>query len=244
MKLELSNGLTAPYKIVYQPLDKLEYIKEIKMKIYYEDKNLIVAEKPSGVASQKDPSGRPDMISLLSEKCGCEIFCVHRLDTATEGVMVYAKDPKTAGRLTASLSDESAIKEYYCVVRAAGLSKGTMEDLLFHDKRKNKAYVVDRKRAGVKEAVLEYTPLLEADGLSLVKVRLHTGRTHQIRVQFASRKMPLVGDGKYGAKDNMHLALRCVHLSFKHPVTGKTVDTFAPPESPWFGFEASIEQTE
>ena len=165
------------------------------MKIYYEDKYLIVTDKPAGVASQKDPSGRDDMVTLLSEKCNCEIFCVHRLDTATEGVMVYAKDAKTAGRLTASLSEDSAIKEYFCIVRASGLSEGTMEDLLFHDKRKNKAYVVDRMRAGVKKALLDYTPLSEKDGLSLVKVRLHTGRTHQIRVQFASRKMPLVGDG-------------------------------------------------
>ncbi len=207
------------------------------MKIYYEDKYLIVANKEAGIASQKDPSGRADMITLLSEHCGSEVFCVHRLDTATEGVMVYAKDSKTAGRLTASLSDESAVKEYFCVVRATGLTAGRMQDLLFHDKRKNKAFVVDRKRQGVKEAILDYTPLAEKDGLSLVRVKLHTGRTHQIRVQFASRRMPLVGDGKYGSKDNMPLALRCVHLSFKHPVTNKTVDTFAPPESPWFSFE-------
>ena len=207
------------------------------MKIYYEDKYLIVAEKPAGVASQKDPSGRPDMVTLLTEHSGNEVFCVHRLDTVTSGVMVYAKDSKTAGRLTASLSDESAVKEYYCVVRSTELSSGRMQDLLFHDKKKNKAYVVDRKRAGVKEALLDYTSLACQDGLTLVRVKLHTGRTHQIRVQFASRKMPLVGDGKYGSKDNMPLALRCVHLSFKHPVTGKVIDTFAPPESPWFSFE-------
>ena len=121
------------------------------MNLYFEDKYLIVAEKPTGVASQPDPSGRPDMVTLLSEHSGKEIFCVHRLDTVTSGVMVYAKDSKTAGRLTASLSDESAVKEYYCVVRAEGLSNGSMQDLLFHDKKKNKAYVVDRKRAGVKE---------------------------------------------------------------------------------------------
>lgn len=207
------------------------------MNILFEDKYLVVAEKPVGVASQKDPSGRPDMITALSEECGCNIFCIHRLDTATGGVMVYAKDSKTAGKLTASLASDTAKKQYLCVVRSADAGNGNMEDLLFHDKRKNKAYVVNRQRNGVKKASLEYRTVAKSEGLSLVDVTLHTGRTHQIRVQFASRKMPLIGDGKYGSKDNSPLALYCYHLAFEHPVSNNPIDVKIFPSSPWFSFD-------
>ncbi len=207
------------------------------MNILFEDKYLVIAQKPAGVPSQPDPSGREDMITLLKKECGGEIFCVHRLDTATSGVMVYAKDSKTAGRLTASLSDEKSIKQYLCVVYSDDAKSGTMRDLLFHDKHKNKAYVVERMRAGVKEALLDYETIAKKEGLSLVMVTLHTGRTHQIRVQFASRKMPLVGDGKYGAKDNCSLALHCFHLAFPHPITKKLVDTVWLPQTGWHSFE-------
>ena len=206
------------------------------MDILFEDKHLVVANKPSGIASQADPSGRPDMISLLKKRTGGDIFCVHRLDTQTSGVMVYAKSSECAGRLTASLSAEDKIKQYLCVVHSPDAGAGRMEDLLFHDKRKNKAYVVDRMRGGVKAARLDYETLLKKDGLSLVKVTLDTGRTHQIRVQFASRKMPLLGDGKYGSRDNLPLALHCYRMGFTHPYTKKYVDTVFLPESPFGGF--------
>lgn len=209
------------------------------MKILYEDKYLAVVYKPPGVASQPDVRGGLDMVTLLSEKWQKSAFCVHRLDTATGGVMVYAKDSKTAGQLTASLSDESAKKEYICAVLATGVGCGSMRDLLFHDKRKNKAYVVDRMRNGVKEALLDYRGIAESGDLSLVRVTLHTGRTHQIRVQFASRKMPLLGDGKYGSKTNSPLALHCFHLAFPHPVTGKALDTVYLPDGEWFGFDTA-----
>ncbi|MBQ2729690.1 MAG: RluA family pseudouridine synthase [Clostridia bacterium] len=207
------------------------------MKILYEDKYLVVAEKPAGTPSQPDPSGREDMTALLKKECSSDIFCVHRLDTATSGVMVYAKNSKIAGQLTASLSAPDAVKQYICIVHGECSGQGEMKDLLFHDKRKNKAYVVDRARAGVKEALLDYEALGSKDGFSLVKVTLHTGRTHQIRVQFASRKLPLMGDGKYGAKDNLPLALHCFHLSFSHPVTKKVIDTVSYPDSPWHSFD-------
>ena len=210
------------------------------MKILFEDKFLVVALKDAGISSQPDPSGREDMISILKKECNSSIFCVHRLDTATSGVMVYAKDSKTAGRLTASLADSRTKKQYVCVVRGESIGNGTMTDLLFHDKRKNKAYVVDRKRAGVKEAVLHYSSISEKDGKSLVKVTLETGRTHQIRVQFASRKMPLLGDGKYGSKDNLPLALHCFSLTFPHPVTGKIITYDSVPDSPWYGFDTEL----
>ena len=176
------------------------------------------------------------MVTLLSEQLGCEIFCVHRLDTATGGVMVYAKSSRSAGLLTASLSSETTVKEYLCVCRSSNAGQGIMEDLLFHDKRKNKAYIVDRERKGVKIARLSYESLATDGERSLVKVRLYTGRTHQIRVQFASRKMPLLGDGKYGARDNLPLALHCFHLAFDHPFAKERIDVCALPESPWFSF--------
>lgn len=207
------------------------------MRIFYEDRYLIVAYKEPGVSSQKDPSGRPDMVTLLSEHCSRTVFCVHRLDTATAGIMVYAKDPKTAGRLTASLAEDETVKEYICAVRADDPGTGTMEDLIFHDKAKNKTYVVNRERKGVKKARLSYETLSSIDGISVVKVRLFTGRTHQIRVQFASRKMPLVGDGKYGSRDNSPLALRCIRLAFRHPVTDKRLDFYDMPEDPFGIFE-------
>ncbi|MBQ3528621.1 MAG: RluA family pseudouridine synthase [Clostridia bacterium] len=209
----------------------------MNVNILFEDKHLIIAHKPAGIASQTDPSGRADMITLLREKTGGDIFCVHRLDTATSGVMVYAKSSECAGRLTASLSADDKIKEYLCVVHSPDAGAGRMEDLLFHDKRKNKAYVVDRMRGGVKTARLDYETLSKKDGLSLVKVTLDTGRTHQIRVQFASRKMPLLGDGKYGSRDNLPLALHCFHLGFTHPYTKKYVDTVSFPDSPFGLFD-------
>ena len=209
----------------------------MNVNILFEDKHLIIANKPAGIASQTDPSGRADMITLLREKTGGDIFCVHRLDTATSGVMVYAKSSECAGRLTASLSADDKIKEYLCVVHSPDAGAGRMEDLLFHDKKKNKAYVVDRMRGGVKAARLDYETLSKKDGLSLVKVTLDTGRTHQIRVQFASRKMPLLGDGKYGSRDNLPLALHCFHLGFTHPYTKKYVDTVFLPVSPFGPFD-------
>ena len=207
------------------------------MTVFFEDKYLIIAYKEPGVASQADPSGRADMVSLLRERGGGDVFCVHRLDTATGGIMVFAKDSRTAGRLMEVLSSDSALKQYMCVVRGSISGCGSMTDLLYHDKRKNKAYVVDRKRAGVKEALLDYEALCEKDGLSLVRVTLHTGRTHQIRVQFASRRLPLLGDGKYGSKDNCPLALRCIRLAFDHPYTKRRLDYTSLPESPWHTFD-------
>ena len=210
------------------------------MNILYEDKYIVCPVKEPGIPSQKDPSGRRDMTELLCEKCGIrEVFCVHRLDTATGGVMVYAKDKNSAAALSrqfAAPPDDKAVeKEYLCAVRAENIGSGKMEDLLYHDRIRNKTFTVDKKRAGVKRAALIYECLREHDGISIVKVRLLTGRTHQIRAQFASRGMPLCGDGKYGSRDKCSLALMCTSLSFCHPHTGeRIIVSVLPPDAfPW-----------
>ena len=171
------------------------------IEILQETKTSVVCVKPVGIAAQgTDPQALPQ---LLAAQLGCEVYPVHRLDQAVGGVMVYAKTAKEAARLTQSMGEGGMQKTYLAVLTGCPEeTSGTLEDLLFHDRVKNKTYVVRRPRGGVKKAVLSYEILAEAEGLSLARVRLQTGRTHQIRVQFASRGFPLLGDGNYGSRDN------------------------------------------
>lgn len=188
------------------------------MEILYEDKEIAVCIKQRGLLSQYDEK-KPNMISLLKEICGGEIYPVHRLDREVGGVMVYAKTQKAASVLSARVADRSFDKIYLARVHGVPENeKGIMEDFLYFDKGKNKSFTVKKERRGVKKALLEYE-LLETDGsTSLVKVKLHTGRTHQIRVQFASRRMPLLGDRRYGAGDDEKtIALWSHFISFTHP---------------------------
>ncbi len=168
------------------------------MDILYSDKNIAVCVKPVGVDSEHD------LPALLSDALSGEFFTVHRLDLNVGGVMVYARNKTAAAELSKVMTEGSFIKEYFALVHNTPPQKGDFEDLLFKDKSKNKVFVVTRERKGVKKARLEYTRLSDDQtSPSLVRIRLHTGRSHQIRVQFASRGFPLLGDGKYGAKDNL-----------------------------------------
>lgn len=215
------------------------------MKILYSDKDIVVCEKEPGVLSQSDGNEKVDMLSLLSEHFGETIYPVHRLDRNTGGVMVYAKTEKAAGKLSELIQNKDAfIKEYLAVTEGKPEEKGEMRDLLYKSARDNKAYIVKKARKGVKEALSEYERISSSETekgvLSLVKVRLFTGRFHQIRVQFASRKMPLAGDGKYGSKDNAcSVALWSHRLAFRHPFTGEKMDFISYPgiEYPWNLFE-------
>ena len=195
--------------------------------ILYRDRDIVVCVKPAGVLSQD--SGEKSMPALLREQLGeKEIFPVHRLDKAVGGVMVYALTQRAAAGFGQAIQAHRMEKIYQAVLRGIPVEpSGKLEDLLFHDKARNKTYVVTRQRKGVKDACLEYEVLRSGREKTLVQVRLHTGRTHQIRVQFASRRLPLVGDGKYGGKEEgVPLCLWSAQLSFPHPVTKNTM-TFA-----------------
>ncbi len=171
------------------------------IEILFENVDFIACIKPVGVPSQCD--GAEDMVRLLKEQTGSEIYPVHRLDTAVGGTMIFAKNKKSAAFLSKEIAEKSFVKTYLAVTEGIPEEKeGRFEDFLFKDKRKNKSYVVKRERKGVRRASLDYKVIDEADGKALVSVILNTGRSHQIRVQFASRKMPLAGDGKYGSRDN------------------------------------------
>ena len=161
------------------------------MKILFEDKNIVVCVKPVGMDSEHE----------VPAALGGEICTVHRLDKNVGGVMVYARTKAAAAALSKAIQDGTMVKEYVALVHGTPPESGDWTDLLFKDSGKNKVFVVKKERKGVKKARLEFTRLTEADP-TLVHIRLYTGRSHQIRVQFASRGYPLVGDHKYGAKDD------------------------------------------
>lgn len=193
------------------------------MKIIFEDKDIVVAIKPPEILSQGDEKGRANALDILKDMTGSEIFPVHRLDKGVGGVMVFAKNSKSAAELSRQVSDRTMEKTYLALLHGEITEeKGRLEDLLFFDRGKNKSFVVKRERRGVKKALLDYECIEKGDGRSLVKVKLITGRTHQIRVQFSSRGYPLFGDRRYGAKDEeKNIALLSKGISFLHPKTGE-----------------------
>ena len=193
--------------------------------ILYSDNEIVVCIKEKGVLSQQGKPGQKSMIDILSEECGCDIYPVHRLDKEVSGVMVYAKTQKAAAGLSAQVSGREMEKHYIATTEKSDLPlQGTMEDLLYFDKGKNKSFVVKRERRGVKKAVLEYRVVGDSDDRTTYRVRLLTGRTHQIRVQFASRKYPLTGDRKYGSKIDGDIGLVSCFIAFRHPETGEWLE--------------------
>ena len=212
------------------------------IEILKETARYLVCVKPAGTAAQG--TQQEAMPQLLSAQLGCGIFPVHRLDQTVGGVMVYAKTAQEAARLTQAMGQGQMQKTYLAVLTGCPAERaGTLEDLLFHDRAKNKTYVVRRQRGGVKQARLHYEILAEQDGLSLARIRLETGRTHQIRCQFSARGLPLWGDRKYSTlPDDGPIALWSWRLRFTHPETGREM-TFThqpPPVAPWSGFHLPL----
>ena len=165
------------------------------MEIIYSDKNIAVCINPVGLDSEAD------VPNALRETLGGEFFTVHRLDMNVGGVMVYARNKQTAAELSRAVTDGSMVKEYLATVHGTPPDRDRWTDLLFKDSRKNKVFVVKRERKGVKKAELEFEKIAQHENTALVRIRLYTGRSHQIRAQFSSRGFPLVGDHKYGARD-------------------------------------------
>ena len=212
------------------------------MNVIFYDKHIIVCEKPAGtVCEGVGESALPTLLARYLADVGeknTDIFPVHRLDKETVGVCVFARSSAAASALSRAITEGTFKKEYLAVVCGIPQKNAdTLTDLLFYDRARGKSFVVDKQRAGVKKASLDYQTVSSADGFSLLRVDLHTGRTHQIRVQFASRSLPLAGDRRYGApKNDVTSVCLCAHnLHFPHPSNGKTLSfSVTPPDSyPW-----------
>ena len=206
------------------------------MNLLYQDAHMVVCVKPAGLLAQADSKGGESAVSKLEAAFG-SIYPVHRLDKDTGGVMVFARTQKAAAALSKAVQENRLNKEYLALLPGMPAAEaGELEDILFHDRVKNRTYVVDRQRKGAKPAKLAYRVLEQRESAVLVQVRLFTGRTHQIRVQFASRKLPLLGDRKYGSRESVPMALWAWRLTLPHPVTGKELVFAAMPDgaaAPW-----------
>ena len=222
------------------------------MKILYEDKYLLLCEKPVGENTQysndEKTKNLPEKLMQYRVDNGEDSYIglVHRLDTATGGVMLYSKDRSLTGKLSDMVAQKEYRKIYLAVVSGCPEQEsGEMQDLLFHDKQKNKTYIVAKERRGVKPAALIYktlesVTLPSGEVASLVEIELLTGRTHQIRAQFAGRRMPLLGDGKYGSREKgCSCALWSHKAEFVHPRTNRAIcATSQPPiDFPWSLFD-------
>ena len=207
------------------------------MELLYVDEDILVCLKPARVLSTDEPGGVPDLAREALGDPKADVRTVHRLDRVVAGLMVLARNGKAASELSRQIRDGEFEKEYVAVVHGRpGTEQGTLRDLLGRDKARKMTYVAPAPAKGVQEAVLDYRVLGKTDTMSRVRIRLHTGRTHQIRAQFASRELPLVGDRKYSTReDPCEIALWSHRLSFRHPTTGERMDfTHEPPEIyPW-----------
>lgn len=207
------------------------------MEILYQNANILVCIKPARVLSTDEPGGLPELVREALGDPKADVRTVHRLDRVVSGVMVLARNARAASELSRQIREDQFRKEYLAVVHGRPESpEGTLRDLLARDKARRMTFVADAPGKGVQEAALSYRVLEYADGMSLVRVRLHTGRTHQIRVQFSSRGLPLLGDIRYGSKDaNCSTALWSYRLALIHPITGERIDVTQPPpeQYPW-----------
>lgn len=210
------------------------------MEILYRDTCFLVCIKPARVLSTDEPGGLPGLVREALGDPKADVRTVHRLDRVVSGVMVLARSANAASELSRQIREDQFRKEYLAVVHGRPENpEGTLHDLLARDKARRMTFVAEAPGKGVQEAALSYRVLEYANGMSLVRVRLHTGRTHQIRVQFSSRGMPLVGERKYAVwNDPCELALWSAKIGFYHPGTGEWVEFSKEPPAvfPWTEF--------
>ena len=207
------------------------------MEILYLDKDIIVCIKPARVLSTDEPGGLPDLIRDELNDPNADIRTVHRLDRVVSGVMVLARNAKAASELSRQIREDIFEKEYLAVIHGAPSEReGMLRDLLYRDKARKMTMVTEEPGKGVQEAILDYRVLNQRKTISRVQIRLRTGRTHQIRVQFASRGMPLIGERKYSTLDDpCEIALWSHKIEFIHPGTGNRVTFKKEPPAlyPW-----------
>lgn len=207
------------------------------MELVYVDDDILVCLKPARVLSTDEPGGVPELAREALGNPQADVRTVHRLDRVVAGLMVLARNAKAASELSRQIRDDEFEKEYLAVVHGCPAEdKGTLRDLLGRDKARKMTYVADAPGKGIQEAVLDYRLINRTEDMARVQIRLHTGRTHQIRVQFASREMPLVGERKYSElNDPCEIALWSCRLGFTHPGTGQRMEFFHEPPAvyPW-----------
>lgn len=193
------------------------------MDILYLDADVLVCVKPARVLSTDEPGGLPDLLREALGDPKADIRTVHRLDRVVSGLMVLARNPKAASELSRQVREDEFEKEYLAVLHGIPAQKsGTLKDLLVRDKARKMTLVTSEPGKGVQEAVLHYRTVAEGTDMSRVRIQLVTGRTHQIRTQFASRGLPLVGERKYAVlEDDCEIALWSHKIGFTHPVTGE-----------------------
>lgn len=218
------------------------------LEILFEDAQILVCRKPAGVAVQTAKAGQQDLVSMLKNYLAArqeapQVHVVHRLDQPVEGVMVFAKDSRSAAALSRQLKEQGVEKCYHAVIEGQmEPEQGELVDDLLRDGKRNYSSVVPAGTKGAKQAVLRYRTLQSLDGKSLLEIHLKTGRHHQIRVQMAHAGHPLVGDRKYnpscaGAAGYLPVGLCSVRLAFLHPATGaRMVYEVAPKGEAFAGF--------
>lgn len=207
------------------------------MELIYEDDAVVVCIKPARILSTDEPGGLPELVRQALGDPSADIRTVHRLDRVVSGVMVLARGGEAASELSRQIRENEFEKEYLAVVHGVPEKpEGTLRDFLYRDKARRMTMVAEELGKGVQEAVLDYRMQSSSENMTRLAIRLHTGRTHQIRVQFSSRGMPLVGERKYAIlEDTCEIALWSYRIAFDHPLTGKRmVFCQEPPESfPW-----------
>ena len=217
------------------------------MEILYCDESLVVAVKPAGVLSTDEPGGMPELIRTFLGDGNADVRTVHRLDRVVGGLMVLARSAEAASLLSRQITDGTFEKQYLAVTHFCPAERtGSFTDLLARDPAERKTYVAKRPGKDVRSATLNYAVLGTRARLSLVRIELVTGRTHQIRAQFSSRGLPLVGDRKYGLPaDDCPIALWSYRLGFAHPLTGERLEfrKLPPEDYPWTEFSEALKKS-